>query len=135
MHQNKTPIEITQELIAIHTTRNEVLDKIKEKEIGGDWPGKISALHAQSDQFIKELMAELSNFGDAVQSNVDRTDEYHTASQNMLNQIDSINPSDLSSEWDQLEKILRKIYRDILEIGSELPESLAAIVAAQAGRL
>ena len=135
MHQNKTPIEITQELIAIHTTRNEVLDKIREKEIEGDWSDKFSALHAQSDQFIMELMAELSNFGDSVQSHVDRTDEYHTASQNMLNQIDSLNPSDLSSEWDQLEKILRKIYRDILEIGSELPESLAAIVAAQAGRL
>lgn len=31
--QNKTPVEIIQELIAIHTTRKEAVDKLKEKKL------------------------------------------------------------------------------------------------------
>ena len=89
--QSKTPVEIVQELIAIHTTRKEVVDKLKEIPVTGNVADKLPGIIKQSDQFISELMNELSNFGDAVQGSVDRDNEYQEIWKKGLQNIDAMN--------------------------------------------
>jgi ABC-type transporter MlaC component len=133
--QNKTPVEIVQELIAIHTTRKEVVDKLKEKQVTGNGTGELSAITQQSDQFITELMNELSNFGDAVQGDVDRENEYQVICKKALANIDTISPQEYQRTFEALEQSLKKIYENILNTASELPASFQEILTKQAGKL
>jgi hypothetical protein len=133
--QSKTPVEIVQELIAIHTTRKEVVDKLKEIPVTGNVADKLPGIIKQSDQFISELMNELSNFGDAVQGEVDRENEYQLTWKNTLANIDTINSPEGEQIFQSLENSLKKMYHDILNKVSELPISLQEILTKQETKL
>ncbi len=133
--QNKTPVEIVQELIAIHTTRKEVVDKLKQIQVTENVADKLQGIIKQSDQFISELMNELSNFGDAVPGEVNRENEYQVMWKNALSRIDTINPQESEQVFQALEKSLKKMYHDILDKISELPASLQEIVTKQEAKL
>jgi uncharacterized protein YicC (UPF0701 family) len=133
--QNKTPVEIVQELIAIHTTRKEVVDKLKQIQVTGNVADKLQGIIKQSDQFISELMNELSNFGDAVPGEVNRENEYQVMWKNALINVDTMNPQEGEQIFQALENSLKKIYHDILDKVSELPASLQEIVTKQEAKL
>ncbi len=133
--QNKTPVEIVQELIAIHTTRKEVVDKLKKIQVTGNVADKLPGIIKQSDQFISELMNELSNFGDAVPGEVNRENEYQVMWKNALINVDTMNPQEGEQIFQALENSLKKMYHDILDKVSELPASLQEIVTKQEAKL
>ncbi len=133
--QNKTPVEIVQELIAIHTTRKEVVDKLKQIQVTGNVADKLQGIIKQSDQFISELMNELSNFGDAVPGEVNRENEYQVMWKNALINVDTMNPQEGEQIFQALENSLKKMYHDILDKVSELPASLQEIVTKQEAKL
>jgi predicted RNase H-like nuclease (RuvC/YqgF family) len=133
--QNKTPVEIVQELIAIHTTRKEVVDKLKQIQVTGNVADKLQGIIKQSDQFISELMNELSNFGDAVPGEVNRENEYQVMWKNAFINVDTMNPQEGEQIFQALENSLKKMYHDILDKVSELPASLQEIVTKQEAKL
>jgi hypothetical protein len=133
--QTRTPVEIVQELIAIHTTRKEASAKLKEKGIPEEVLAKLTAASQQSDQFITGLMNELSNFGDAVLSDVDRENEYERIWKNALKNIDATDSHENAQTFQALEDSLKKIYNEILETKDGLPPSLQEIINKQAGKL
>ncbi len=51
----KQPVEITQELIALYTTRKEVYDKLSTIKIDKKLSEKIPGIISQSDLSLKEL--------------------------------------------------------------------------------
>lgn len=131
----KTPVEIVQELIAIHTTRKEAVDKLTTQTSGEELTAKLSASAQQSDQFIAELMDELSNYGDSVQAGVDRQNEYQVRWKETLSNIDGMNTEEYGQAFEKLEDSLRQFYAGIKEPGVELPASLQEIVTGQAEAL
>lgn len=131
----KTPVEIVQELIAVHTTRKEAVEKLTTKSPGEELTVRLSTSAQQSDQFIAELMDELSNYGDSVQAGVDRENEYQVLWKETLSNIDDINPDQSSRAFEKLEESLRQFYAGIRETGTELPASLQEIVTNQAQAL
>lgn len=131
----KTPVEIVQELIAIHTTRKEAVDKLTTKTPGEELSAKLSASAQQSDRFIAELMNELSNYGDSVKDGVDRENEYQVRWKETLNNIDGMKPEEYSQAFEKLEDSLRQYYAGIQETGTELPASLQEMLTSQAEEL
>ncbi len=131
----KTPVEIVQELIAVHTTRKEAVDKLTTKSPEEELAAKLSASEQQSDQFITELMNELSNYGDSVKDNVDRENEYQIRWKETSGNIDGMNQEEYRQVFEKLEDSLHQFYADILETGTELPASLQEIITNQAQAL
>ena len=123
----KKPVDIVQELIAIHTTRIEAINRL-ESSMGEP---KKNGLKNQSTLFITELMNELSNYGDAVTSTTERDNEYQQIWTNSLSQLNDLSSIDGDGILNHMEEILNKIYSQILEANNAMPESLLEIVSKQ----
>lgn len=123
----KKPVDILQELIAIHTTRIEVGNRL-ESSAGAPI---LNALKNQSTHFITELMNELSNYGDAVTSTTERDNEYQEIWTKSLSRLNSLSTNDSKGILNKMEENLIKIYSEILEDISALPESVLKIVSKQ----
>jgi len=124
----KQPVEITQELIALYTTRKEVCDKLPATKIDKELSEKIPEIISQSDLSIKELMNELSNYGDAVKSQVNRDSQYYTIWQDAQNEMEDLRPQEISLIFQKLEKHLRDYYEDLLQPSVTLPTTLSDIL-------
>ena len=129
--QTKTPVNLVQELIAIHTTRKEAVEKFSGQENPENLTSDLTAAGQQSDKFIAELMSELSNFGDAVQAEVDRENDYQLTWKNTLGAIDTMNEQEKSRTFEQMEQNLKKFYQTMLDTSTELPVSLQDILQRQ----
>jgi hypothetical protein len=131
----KTPVEVIQELIAIHTTRKDAVEKLTAKKPPNAEVAKLRSAAQQSDEFIAELMNELSNYGDAVMANVDRENEYQEIWKRSLGTIDSISPMEGEQTFQAMESALKKMYEHTLEANSDLPVSVAEILNRQLSKL
>ena len=127
----KTPVEVIQELIAVHTTRKEAIEKIKTTGLPGDFGGMLGSAEKQSGEFIKELLSELSNYGDGVMAGVERDNDYHKIWKEALINIDSASIEDNKKVFLALEESLENIYRDILEGQGDQPPAVAEIINRQ----
>ena len=123
-------VEITQKALGLLTTRKDICEKLAEKEDGG-LSKKLQDTLQQSDQFIKQLMNELSNYGDAVSSEIDRDTEYQAQWKKELEKMNNSEPRSLEKTFDDLEKSLQKAYKEMLENKDNLPESLKNILEKQ----
>lgn len=133
--QKKSPVEIVQKLIAIHTTRKEASERMIKNDSSRDMQDKLKSVAAQSDSFMKALLNELSQFGDAVQSEVDREDEFHAIWSKSLANIDTMNTSTLSETFNQSENSLKNIYSQIINENQDLPVSLNDLLVSQSNEL
>lgn len=97
--------------------------------------GKLKPAAEQSDRFIKALLNELSQFGDAVQSEVNREDEYQQTWNNAMGNIDTIDASTLSDTHRRLENTLLNIYSEIIDSYHDLPVSLNDLLISQVKEL
>lgn len=129
--QKESPVEIVQKLIAIHTTRKEVSEKMLKNNASHDLQDKLNAVAAQSDRFIKAFLNELSQFGDAVPSEVNREDEYNATWNKVTGNIDSMDASLLTATFQQLENSLSNIYAQIVAEYNDLPVTLNDLIIAQ----
>ena len=128
--QTKTPVEIVQELIALHTTRKEACERL-----GMPGDDKNAATALQSDQFIAELMNELSNYGDGVQSVADRDNEYQALYKKALGDMDTMQDQERTETFKAMENSLKNMYGSILETNTDLPDPLHEIITTQLGKL
>ncbi|HLL42448.1 MAG TPA: hypothetical protein VK369_04880 [Segetibacter sp.] len=129
--QKTSPVEIVQKLIAIHTTRKEASEKMGNNSASLPLQGKLESAAGQSDRFIKALLSELSQFGDAVQSEVNRDDDYQQTWNNAIVNIDTIDASALSDTHQKLENTLLNIYSEIIDSYQDLPVSLNDLLISQ----
>jgi len=125
-----SPVEITQKVLGLLTTRKDICEKLAEKK-DGSLSKKLEDALQQSDRFIKQLMNELSNYGDAVSSEIDRDSEYQAQWKRELEKMNNSEPQPLEKTFDELEKSLQNAYKDILENKDNLPESLKNILEKQ----
>jgi hypothetical protein len=123
--QIKSPVQIVQEFIALHTTRKEAAEKLHAD----------AAAVQQSDGFIAELMEELSNYGDAVMASTDRENEYQQTWNNTLGKAEGMAPEQQAQTFQALEASLKNLYQTTLENETELPVPLREMLTKQAGRL
>lgn len=133
--QKKSPVEIIQKLIAIHTTRNEAFEKIIKNNASQVLQEKLKLALSQSEEFIKVLLDELSQFGDAVQSEVDREDEYQEIWNKAGNNIDTMDTSTLSDIVKQSENSLVNIYSKVVDSNQDLPLTLNELLISQVNEL
>ena len=76
-------------------------------------------------------MNELSNYGDAVTSTTERDNKYQEIWTKSLSQLNSLSTNDSQGILNKMEENLKKIYSEILEDISTLPESVLKIVSKQ----
>lgn len=131
----KTPVETIQELLAIHTTRKDVVEKLKAKQLADAEAAKLTSAAEQSDEFIAELMNELSNYGDAVMANVNHENQYQELWKNSLETIDTLSTQQSVQTFQSMENCLKKMYQDTLEANSDLPVSMSEILNMQLSKL
>lgn len=128
----KSPVEIIQELIAIHTTRIEMVEKCEEKALTPAVKTSFKSAKQQSKKYTEELLSELSNFGDAVMASVDHQNEYQVMYKNVLGKIDAMAPQEAEHTFQSLEIALKNIYESILETKADLPAALQEMLSKQA---
>ncbi|MCG2615145.1 hypothetical protein LZZ85_12670 [Terrimonas sp. NA20] len=121
------PVDIVQELIAIHTTRIDAARRLNPTlEDAADTPVVL-----QSTGWITQLTDELSDFGDAVQSIANRENQYQQAWKNALNILDGLSASECKSTWMKMEAILTEHYQHLLLKEESLPRSLLQMIRQQ----
>ena len=128
----KPPVEIIQELIAIHTTRIEMVEKFNGKALTPDVKTSFKSAKQQSEKYTEELMSELSNFGDAVMTSVDHQNEYQVMYKNVLGKIDAMTPQEAEHTFQSLETALKNIYQSILKAERDLSAPLQEMLSNQA---
>lgn len=127
----KTPVDILQELIVMHTTRVEFSNKILAKIIDENLKTTLHKITQQSSLFIEALMNELSNFGDAVKADANRNNEYNSIYTNLLVDFDAADITKLQYSFDKMEEVLKNNYVDIIDANKELSASMGQILNAQ----
>jgi poly-gamma-glutamate capsule biosynthesis protein CapA/YwtB (metallophosphatase superfamily) len=126
----KTPVDIIQELLAVLSTRKEAAEKLMTLTGDGELKIRLENSRVQSDKFIEPLMSELSHFGDAVQGESPRENEYQVIWQKAFQDFDNINIETAASTFEQLEAALKGHY-NTLQGQSDLPESLQVLLDKQ----
>ena len=133
--QTKTPVQIIQELITIHTTRIEVIDKFQARVNDSSLSDNLLKAKMQSELFVSQLMSELSNFGDSIMASVDSEDEYQLACKNVFGEINEMEPPQIEAKFLALETVLKNTYAGILTTKINLPESVQVVLVKQEGAL
>lgn len=127
INETDKPVEIVQELIAIHTTRAEAATRLK--------PLALNTMNAsiadQSTNWIRQLTEELSDFGDAVQSIANRENKYQQAWIAALTDLDKKPRAGNEAVWQQMEMLLKEHYKHILSKEDALPASLLKMIRQQ----
>ena len=131
----KTPVQIIQELIAVHSTRKEVAEKMMAKEPGGDMKERLLPAQKQSDEFIAALMSELSNYGDGVSPMAERDNEYQRAWKDALGKVDAASQEELQEIFMDLENKLKKFYEEVLASQADLPLPIEEMIKKQSSTL
>ncbi|RYY56941.1 MAG: hypothetical protein EOO09_04475 [Chitinophagaceae bacterium] len=125
------PVELIQQLIAIHTTRKENVTKLQAHGNNKEQEKESQGIAEQSRDFIGGLMQELSGFGDAVSSHVERNNEYQTAWKNAMDADGNISKGSGPTILSETESILKNIYNEVLAQANELPEEVSSLLRKQ----
>lgn len=127
--QQKTPVQVVQELIALHTTRKEACQKIMENGADQEVIEKATAAAGQSDAAIAALLAELAQFGDAVGASVDRDNPYQELYKQLLDDLKA--PAAAANAFRQLEDSLKITYKQLMDAQTDLPPTLQQLIQKQ----
>jgi hypothetical protein len=133
--KTKTPIQIVQELLAIHTTRKEATEKLIALRLTIDTAAEVRVAAQDNDEAIAEWMGELSNYGDAVMASVDQENEYQKIYKNALGMIDAMTLQEREETFRLLEDSLKRTYQHTIAANTELPASTNEILNRQLNKL
>lgn len=128
--QGKTPVDVIQEMIAIHLTRKESAEKLSTL-----LDGKAESVIAQSDSFNAALLSELSSFGDGTSGVSDRENNYQSIWKSAFQNLDNLSSADASDLFEKMEVALLQVYGLVLETKETLPESLVTVLTSQREQL
>jgi ERCC4-type nuclease len=134
IQETTTPVAHVQELIAILSTRKEACEKILALHPDIQDSAQLKGCLSQTDRFISELTGELSQFGDAVQSEANRDNAYQHQWREALQGIDASGAERVMHSFHTMEETLAQTYRQLAGV-SGLPESLHEVLSKQSGEL
>lgn len=100
-----------------------MVEKCSGKDLTEDAKMTLISAKQQSEKYTKDLMIELSKFGDAASSSVDNQNEYQVMYKSVLGKIDGMTPQETDKTFQSLESALKKFYQNILETQTDLPAS------------
>jgi len=109
----------------------EACSKLQAKQLDDHFKRRVNNATEQSKQFIKALMNELSNFGDAVKADVSSDNEFHKLYEEMLATLDTENMPGLVQLFNSMEESLKTTYLHILESRQEFSASLIELLNKQ----
>lgn len=130
-----SPAAVTQKVIAMQTTRKEVCQKLLSENVGKDFAEKLQNVLAQSHYFTDQLMNELSNYGDAVSSQIDRDADFEKMANKMMDSNNHNKETEKEVDFKIFEEKLIVIYRNILSDKNELPLSLGNMLESQLSKI
>ncbi len=131
----KSPVDILQEFIVMHTTRIECANKILAIEKNNTLAIDAEKIVQQSTGFIEALMSELSNFGDAIKADVNKNTSYNMLYPELLTEFVSEDSTIWEDGFKKMEGILRNNYLDVINANRELPASIIQVLETQATSL
>lgn len=123
-------MSIIQELLAILTTRKEASAEIISRSVDSSNSNNMENVKDQSSRFIKDLMAELTQFGDGVSGDADRNNDYQNQWREALKSEEK-EGNVLVNTFNSMEQTLLQFYRQILSEGNELQDSLKTLISNQ----
>ena len=132
--QVKTPVQIVQELLALHATRLEAAERLKNKVAEED-ATILTDAHQQSEKFTGELMNELSNYGDAALSGVAHDSDYQKEWTAAIGGIDTMDAQQALNIFRSMEKTLATIYTQYTQEETNLPATLQKLLTRQASEV
>ena len=130
-----SPAAVTQKVIAMQTTRKEVCQKLLSDNYEKKFAEKLEKALDQSHHFTDQLMNELSNYGDAVSSQIDRDAEFEKMANEMMDSNNHDKEAGKEVDFKIFEEKLVNIYRDILSDKNELPLSLRHMLESQLSKI
>lgn len=122
--EGKTPVIITQEVLALLSTRKEAAERMSAKVKDVKGAEKIRKKSVETDGFINELMDELKEYGDAVMSETDRDNNYQNIWLETLKVLDTADSGQLQQRFAEMEIVFAATYKTILESKAEWPDTL-----------
>ena len=127
----KTPVNVVQEIIAIHTNRKEAYQKMVDKTDNGKLKDAMQKYIAQSDRFIAALMNELSGFGDGVAGEVDMENDFNNTWRQHAQSADNFTGTQVSDLVNTLEQLLPQQYQNYTALNQEMPEPTRELLKKQ----
>ncbi|MBC8110664.1 MAG: DUF2383 domain-containing protein [Verrucomicrobia bacterium] len=117
-----TPMAL-QQFIAMHTSRIEGYTKAQEHTQDENLKNLFGNLSQQAEQFQKKLMEELTQYGDATHSNVNKENEFFKIWDKAVSDF-ADKPAFTAAEVCRfVEKTVVETYRITIENTSDLPET------------
>jgi ABC-type transporter Mla subunit MlaD len=132
--ETKTPVDIVEEALALQTIRKEAAERLKQHS-SGMGAEEYSTELQNADKAIAELMAELSQFGDAVKGAGGEQNEVQHIWNETLTRLDSLTPEQSRTTLKQLKEAMKKEYQALSDAQNGLPESLLKLLQKQMGEL
>ena len=133
--QEKTQVQILQDLIAVLNNRKELIEKLSKKFPAlQDGNKSLSQYKTQTKKFIAALLAELSAYGDAT-GEADPDNDYNNYWKTALKKWDTISQHRAVTILSALEQLLANMYKTILDAPSELPASFKTLLVDQLAEL
>ena len=111
----------------------ELADKLMNSNPGG--ATAFQPVKQQSEQYHKQLLDELANFGDAVMAGVDKENDYQAHYKKLSGSLQTMTAEEGAAGFQSLENILKDEYEQVLATQTGLPASLLDILTRQAGSL
>lgn len=128
----KTPVQLTQELIAIETTRKEAVEKLRTLDGHGELTAMLDKAEQQAVKHLADLLGELSGYGDGVVPAAERDNEYQQTWTGALADLGSRPTADLKALFLKMEEQRSRFYRNALENAGNLPASALELLRDQA---
>jgi len=122
--EGKTLVIITQEVLAMLSTRKEAAERISAKLKDENGAENMRKKCAETEGFIIELMDELQQYGDAVMADTDRENNYQNTWRDTLKVLDTAGSNELQKRFAEMEIALASTYKTILESKTEWTDTL-----------
>lgn len=126
--EGKSSVQICQEMIAIYSARAEAADLLLDRFPGSDKKEKLKEIKENSNETVSRLREELTLFGDAVSSEVDRSNNYQTSLAELSELLRQGDEQQAMVRLEETEKVLVETREGILATAVELPEEIARII-------
>lgn len=132
--ETKTPVDVVEEALALQTIRKEAAERLAQRT-NGEGAAEFSTEQQNTDKAISQLMAELSQFGDAVKGAGREQNEVQTIWNDAVTKLDTLNAEQSRQTMHQLKAAMQQQYQQLLSEDHSLPESLQQLLQKQMGEL
>lgn len=130
-NQVKNTPAVLQELMAVHNTRIHGYEQVQQQNADEELKTRLTDNILQSQKYIAEMVYELSQYGDAAQSDVNRDNTFHKVWADAEEDLAHEAKFTILDACQRIEEALLKTYDELLESVSDLPDSTRHLLQRQ----